>query len=385
MTDSHGAPSAEKQFAASRILIFLLGSLGDTVVALPALRLVARKFPRAERRILTDSNSNQKVTSMASLLQGTDIAQGYFQFPFRTGQSSRLKDFILLAREIRTWQPELLVYLHEPRGRGIALRDAAMFRLLGIRRTIGVPISRVQQQLLRDERTGIFERRSEYLARSLALLGDARLGDPASWSLSLSDSEMAHAHAFLKPLSECRGILAMSIGTKIDVNDWGDANWSALLADLGGKFRGWGLIALGAPVERERSAKLLSCWKGKSVNLCGTVTSRESAAVLQAAQVFIGHDSGPMHLAAAVGTKCAAIFSARNPPGIWFPHGDAHRIFYKKTECFGCGLRTCVEFDKKCIAMVSVDEVSAAVQSMVSTNNVYQLRPNVVDLSRRVR
>jgi heptosyltransferase-3 len=382
MIDSYGARGADNKLRPSRILIFLLGSLGDTVVALPALRLVARKFPGAERRILTDSNSNQKVTSMAALLQGTNIAHGYFQFPFRTGQSRRLKDFIFLAREIRAWKPELLVYLHEPRGRGIALRDAALFRLLGIRRTIGVPLSRSQQQLLHDERTGTFERRSEYLARSLAPLGDAMLSDPTSWSLSLSDSETAHGHAVLEPLSECRGILAISIGTKIDVNDWGDANWSALLADLGGKFRGWGLIALGAPVERDRSAKLLSCWAGKSVNLCGSVTARESAAVLKAAQVFIGHDSGPMHLAAAVGTKCAAIFSARNLPGIWFPHGEDNRVFYKKTECAGCGLRTCVEFNKKCIAMVSVDEVSAAVQSMVSTNNVHWLRQNVVNLSR---
>jgi len=62
------------------------------------------------------------------------------------------------------------------------------------------------------------------------------------------------------------------------------------------------------------------------------------------------------------------------------PH--LNRVFYKKTECAGCGLRTCVEFNKKCIAMVSVDEVSAAVQSMVSTNNVHWLRQNVVNLSR---
>jgi len=385
MTDSKEVLGAAKYPEAKRVLIFLLGSLGDTVVALPVLRLVARVFHGAERRILTDSNSNLKVTSMASLLEGTNIAHGYFQFPFRTEQSGRLREFLILAGEIRAWKPDLLVYLHEPRGRRIALRDAAVFRLLGIRRTIGVPISRLQQQILWDERAGRFERRSEYLARSMASLGNADLQNPASWSLSLSDSETTRARAVLEPLRDCRGILAMSIGTKIEVNDWGDAKWSALLADLGGKLRGWGLVALGASIERDRSAKLLAKWSGTSVNLCGVVTTRESAAVLRTVQVFIGHDSGPMHLAAAVGTKCAAIFSARNPPGIWFPHGKEHRVFYKQTECFGCGLRTCAEYHKKCIELVSVDEVSAAVRSMISTNTVHWLQQNVVPLPRRAR
>ena len=75
----------------------------------------------------------------------------------------------------------------------------------------------------------------------------------------------------------------------------------------------------GAAVERERTDHLLSHWPGKRVNLCGELSVRESAAVLRSARVFIGHDSGPMHLAAAVGIPCAAIFSARNPPGRWFP------------------------------------------------------------------
>src|SRR5208337_5144036 len=123
-------------------------------------------------------------------------------------------------------------------------------------------------------------------------LGDARLEDSASWSLSLSDFELARARAELQPLRECSGIIAMSIGTKIDVNDWGDENWSALLADLGNKLPGWGVVALGAPLERERSAALLAQWPGKSLNLCGTLAVRESAAVLQAVQLFIGHDSG---------------------------------------------------------------------------------------------
>jgi ADP-heptose:LPS heptosyltransferase len=161
-------------------------------------------------------------------------------------------------------------------------------------------------------------------------------------------------------------MLAMSIGTKIDVNDWGDDNWRALLNDLSNRLPGWGLVVLGASVEHARSAGLLSAWHGPTVNLCGRLSVRESGAVMRCVRVFIGHDSGPMHLAAAVGTPCAAIFSARHLPGLWFPYGPMHTVFYHRTECAGCQLNVCVEFKKKCIAAISVGEVSTAVVSMLS-------------------
>ena len=50
------------------------------------------------------------------------------------------------------------------------------------------------------------------------------------------------------------------------------------------------------------------------------------------ARLFIG----PMHLAAAVGTPCVAIFAARNIPRQWFPYGAHHRILYHRVECAGC-------------------------------------------------
>jgi ADP-heptose:LPS heptosyltransferase len=94
---------------------------------------------------------------------------------------------------------------------------------------------------------------------------------------------------------------------------------------------------------------------------------------MERVRAFIGHDSGPMHLAAAVGTPCAAVFSARNLPGIWFPYGSGHTVFYNKTDCAGCRLNVCVEFKKKCIAAVTVREVSAAVIAVLSADTMHTL------------
>jgi heptosyltransferase III len=336
---------------------------------LPALHLIARQFPSAQRRVLTDRSMHPKAASMATLLDGTGLVHDYFWFPPPAKGANRLLPMFTLAREIRAWKPDVLIYLHEQRGHMVALRDAAFFRILGIRRLIGVPLTRALQQRAFDETSGLFEHRSEYLARSLGSLGDARLAQRSSWDLKLSEAERARAKTALAPLGHCAGLLAMSIGTKADVNDWGDANWKSLLRDLCGRLPGWGLVALGAPVERARTSELLSNWSGSTLNLCGSLPVRESGAILERVSLFIGHDSGPMHLAASVGTACAAVFSARNLPGIWFPHGSQHTVFYKKTDCAGCRLYTCVEFKKKCIASVTVEEVCTAVIGMLENKD----------------
>jgi ADP-heptose:LPS heptosyltransferase len=351
--------------AINRILIFLLGSLGDTLVALPALRLVARRYPSAQRRVLTDRSTSPKAASMDSLLQGTGLVHDYYWFPPPAKRQSRLGPMLALARSIRTWKPEALIYLHEQRGQIVAWRDAAMFRALGIPRLIGVPLTRNLQRSVFHEHRGRFEHRSEYLARSLSSLGDSQLSNRASWDLAFSSAERRYAERQLLPLEGCPGVIGMSIGTKLKIKDWGDDNWLALLEELSSRLPNWGLVAIGAPSEYERTANLLSAWRGPSLNSCGKLSVRESGTILERLDAFVGHDSGPMHLAATVGTPCTAIFSARNLPGLWFPYGDIHKVIYHQTPCAGCKLDECVEFNKKCITSISVSEVLSAVLSLL--------------------
>jgi ADP-heptose:LPS heptosyltransferase len=68
-----------------------------------------------------------------------------------------------------------------------------------------------------------------------------------------------------------------------------------------------------------------------------------------------------MHLAAAVGTRCVAIFSSQNLPGEWFPYGTGHKVIYRDIECKGCRLVVCEARQKACIRSITVDEVLQAV------------------------
>jgi len=155
--------------------------------------------------------------------------------------------------------------------------------------------------------------------------------------------------------------VALSLGTKVEVNDWGVSNWRRLLARLGNRYPGLGLLLIGVTEERDLSSNAAAEWRGPVLNLCGVTSPRETAALLGSARLFLGHDSGPVHLAAAVGTCCVAVFSARNLPGVWFPFGADHRVIYHDVPCKGCGLETCVKFEKRCITSVSVDEVFSTV------------------------
>ena len=58
-------------------------------------------------------------------------------------------------------------------------------------------------------------------------------------------------------------------------------------------------------------------------------------------------------------------FSARGLPGVWYPAGRKHKVIYHQVECFGCNLETCILEGRKCLTSISVEEMTAAVLSVL--------------------
>ena len=348
-----------------KVLIYRLGSLGDTVVALPALHLVARCFPTAERRMLTNVPVHAKAPATAAVLDGSGLVDGYFKY------SVGMRGFLGLARlwwQLVRWRPQVVIYMAAFRGADAVRRDSRFFAMCGISRQIGVPWTETMQQNLWIESDGALEPEAQRLVRNLAELGQGRLEDVASWDLRLNQAEVAKAREVLAA-SAGMPVIAVSVGTKVQAKDWGSANWRALLGNLAREFPHYALMLCGAAEEFAASDAAAEGWceagGATTVNLCGRLTPRESAAIFAEATMFIGHDSGPMHLAAAVQTPCVAIFAARNKPKVWFPYGKQHRVVYHRVDCWGCGLETCVVEKKKCIASITVEEVMAEVRSVM--------------------
>jgi len=308
------------------------------------------------------------------VLGGSGLVQGFVRYPLGTRSVWHLAR---LWWTLVRWRPQVVVYLAGARGVAVARRDARFFRLFGARRLVGVPLTEaMQQNTYGAERAagyvaGLFEVDLEpeaaRLVRCLAELGEADVEEPASWDLRLSDVEReAAASAIGEDALRLRPI-AVSVGTKVQAKDWGRDNWRALLARVAEQSPGRALLLVGAGEEADASEFAAGGWRerggGPVVNLCGRLSPRESAAALARAEIFLGHDSGPMHLAAAVGTPCVAVFAARNLPRQWFPVGRQHRVVYHRVECAGCGLETCIEQGKKCLVSIGVEEVFGVVSS----------------------
>ncbi|AKD57246.1 glycosyltransferase family 9 protein [Spirosoma radiotolerans] len=344
----------------NKVLIYRLGSLGDTVMALPCFHKVKESFPDADLTLLT----NRPVATKAAPLE-TVLGKDYFfnrvmNYPVGTRNPFVFADLIW---KIRSLKIDTVVSLMSARSQLAIKRDRFFFKTAGISQFIGFA----------DENSGTSpdsSREPEWeavrLARQVNTLGVVPLDDNHYWDLRLTAVELQLAQQALSTISSRTPIIAVSIGTKNQANDWEPHNWTKLFNQLQASLPGWRLVLIGAAEEAERSAKLLEAWGGNGLNLCGKLTPRVSAAVLKRASVFVGHDSGPMHLAACVGTPCVGIFSARNLPGRWFPRGSRNQIIYHRTECAGCGLEVCVEQQKKCILSITVSEVQEAILKTIS-------------------
>ena len=88
------------------------------------------------------------------------------------------------------------------------------------------------------------------------------------------------------------------------------------------------LVFVGSREDRERAQELARLWRRPVLNTCGDLSPRETAALLSHAAFFIGHDSGPLHLAATMGTRCIGLYGENNQPNKWHPIGTEHIIFH---------------------------------------------------------
>ena len=352
----HSQPNVRK------VLIYRIGSLGDTIVALPCFHLIERKYPNAERILLTNFPVHAKAPAAGAVLDGSNLIHGYMCY---TVGIRSPRDFLRLTMEVRRFNPDVLVYLMPVRSQRAVQRDKLFFHLAaGVKHIVGLPDADIVPEK-KDKTTGLYQSEAVRLARRLAELGDAATGDPASWDLRLTPFEKETARNALGELAG-QPFIACGPGTKMQAKDWGPNHWHALLTKLSLDYPGYGLALIGAKEDSERSDDVACDWHGPKVNLCGRLRPRETAAALEYASVFLGPDSGPMHLAACAGVRTVIAFSARGLPGIWYPAGKGHHILYRDVSCSGCNLETCIVEARRCLMSITVDEMAAAVHSVLS-------------------
>ena len=139
---------------------------------------------------------------------------------------------------------------------------------------------------------------------------------------------------------------------------WPLERYDEVVRDLIASFDIWPVV-FGGPEDREIGEGLIERW-GRGYNAAGALGVREAGLALKRCLLYLGNDTGTMHLAAAAGVRCVAIFSSRERPGLWYPAGSDNRVFRSEIDCEGCGLKVCITRDIECLRQIDSQHVSNA-------------------------
>jgi heptosyltransferase-2 len=384
------APAAS---APARILIVQLDHLGDAVLSTPLIAELHAAYPQSIIDVLA-SPSNHEVFKADPYVNRVQVAErtwferrperwGLAPAVWNLGRSLRryrydlgidvrgdvLSVFVLalagiprrvgwamgggsfLLTDVATWIPGR----HEVRSR------LALISLLGIEQD---EASRVDVHVSDEDRIAIARRLAEAWPRRSARRtevaatvhhrGGPGLGrDLRPVTLGphsiLDDADWLHADRFtrLPPL------LAVHLGAGTRAKRWPVGSWKTLIDRF--LKDGWRVVIVGGcediplasgvePHERLRD------W-------AGTMTVSQTTALLERADLFIGADSGPAHLAASVRTLSVILFSGTNQPRQWRPWSRHSLILRHRVTCQPCHQKICPLADHPCMSGLSPDRV----------------------------
>jgi ADP-heptose:LPS heptosyltransferase len=132
-----------------------------------------------------------------------------------------------------------------------------------------------------------------------------------------------------------------------------------LLAEAGRR-----VVVTGGPGERALTACVAGPARPEVLDLGGETTLAELAEVLAAADAVVVGNTGPAHLAAAVGTPVVSLFAPSVPPVRWRPWRVSHELLYIDVPCAGCRARQCPVPGHPCLGGVAPADVARAVERL---------------------
>lgn len=279
-------------------LLFKLRFLGDVLMTTPSIRLLRRSYPDAHITMVVNKGTEDILHYNPHLNRVLTVDRKAGMWPLlRTLRDRRYQvsvDFAsgdraawlaLLAgvpRRIAFWSPEgLRRFLNNQQVKGSAIPGHTVDLYLSfLREGLGIETN--------DKTPDLFT---------------------GSEDEAFAETLLAQHH-----LAE-RAFVIAHLGGRYAQNRWPLENWRQLVEKLP-----MPLVFVGAAQEEGDAAQL------KGISLVGKTTVLQFAALARRAAMFIGHDSGPMHIAAAMGTRAVALFGPTSDPVQWRPWGVGHVV-----------------------------------------------------------
>jgi heptosyltransferase II len=344
-----------------KILIRATNWIGDAVMALPALRAVRKRFPEAEiaivgRPYVTDIYHDQDIC---------DRLIPYDPKGLHSGISGRER----LVAELRAQKFDVALLLQNafdaawlawrariPKRIGYA-RDGRSFLL-----TKAIPLPR-HGEIPAHEKFYYLE-----LLRRAGWLDSVQ--DETFIGLRVSEEKRRSAHEFLCASGVRQGALRIAIGAGASYGSakcWPPPRFAEVANRLQSEADA-DVILFGTAAEESVSTAISAEMHRPPINLTGKTAIADLPALLLQCHLFIGNDSGAMHVAAAVGLPVIAVFGPTDPEGT-APVTPRCTIVQQKPYCSPCFLRRCPT-DHRCMTAITANMVEAAARPWLSSIQV---------------
>ena len=147
-------------------------------------------------------------------------------------------------------------------------------------------------------------------------------------------------------------LVAINLGTTWRTKQWNITNFAQVIEQIVARIPNIRVVLTGSPTERELTTALPTSLP--VINLVGETSILQLGALLERCEVCLTCDSGPMHIAAAVGTPTVALFGPTDPVR-HKPYGIGHTVIEKSVECRPCYKQICYRRDALHLCMTKID------------------------------
>ena len=346
-----------------KILIYRPGALGDTMVAVPTIQALRHTYPQASLalmsiRLETGLWADQVLREFGWFDELITYGPGGMRKPGAAGA---------LCRRVRQLGADMVVHLSsEQNSPARLLRDRLFFAMAGIPRFVGGAPPSVTWYGRRRTSDRLYPLEVDRLL-AFAVEAGAEPGVRPVFDLPIGDAARARVDALLDEpgFEPGRMLIGLCPGSKQPAKRWPVERYGEVGRRLIDTYDA-SLVIVGGEQERAVGEQIGRAWpRGRWLNTAPRLSVLEMAELLRRCVCYLGNDTGAMHVAAAVGTRCVGVFAAQYPEKSWHPYGDDHVVIRRQPPCRNCFLTECTRYATRCLTDISADEVWAACERLL--------------------
>lgn len=337
-----------------RILVIRLDRIGDVVLSTPVLQALRLAYPHAFIAMMVRS-------ACRSVVEGHPHLDELILYDKERAHRS-VRATVRFARRLRRHEFDTALVLHPSR------RSHWIPWLAGIPVRIGYDRKGawLLTHRIRHRKQEGRKHEADYTVDCLRVFG---LEPPAPRPLVPVGEDARQRVACLLQqhgIGPAERLIALHPSASCVSKRWPAQRFAALGDRLIGSSRSRVVLVAG-PEDVPHAQAVQGAMRQRPVDLSGQLSLAELIALLQRCRVLVSNDSGPVHLAAAVGTPTVVIFG-RNQQGLspqrWGPLGQGHVVLHKEVGCVTCLAHEC-DIGFLCLTSLSVEEVLQAVERLL--------------------